>query len=491
MPVFRSSLAVWEISATHVALGRWEARAPDPASCRVVRRDVASPPHHAGWRNEVNEAIRVLAAGAEPAGRTVLLPPPHLTLLKSLRVPRLSAAKREKVIHFEAAQAIPGPLDAVVWDYLAKEGAGDTHVLLCAVKRAPLEELCRGVELAGGAIDRILPGALAVRAVVRVHATAERLPAVFVELGAGSATLLLADSRQIHVRTVPCGCTAEADFAAERLAAEIARSAWQGERQFGLAPPQRIFLVGPSARRAEVTPALARKMNLPAADLVLPGTGPDVSVAMRGAWELAATEPRAGVDLRPPALRRRAEARRRQPWLAAAAALTVAALAFPLAHFLATEAEGKRQVAAADAALAPLRAREAVAQRQLARLAELREEVAMWQAVQHRRTAWVGFLADLQERLTTVEDVWLDRLQVLPAADEGGALRLAVSGRMLDKTNPRAIGSAEAARRVTRLFRSLTESPFVAAIESERFDARQPGVLRFDFVLVGRAAQPL
>jgi hypothetical protein len=66
-----------------------------------------------------------------------------------------------------------------------------------------------------------------------------------------------------------------------------------------------------------------------------------------------------------------------------------------------------------------------------------------------------------------------------------------VSGRMLDKTNPRAIGSAEAARRVTRLFRSLTESPFVAAIESERFDARQPGVLRFDFVLVGRAAQPL
>ncbi len=62
---------------------------------------------------------------------------------------------------------------------------------------------------------------------------------------------------------------------------------------------------------------------------------------------------------------------------------------------------------------------------------------------------------------------------------------------MLDKTNPLAKVSPETYRRVQALLASLVDSPFVAGIEAERFDNGQPGILKFDCVLVADPARPL
>jgi type IV pilus assembly protein PilM len=82
-------------------------------------------------------------------------------------------------------------------------------------------------------------------------------------------------------------------------------------------------------------------------------------------------------------------------------------------------------------------------------------------------------------------------MQVMPGADADAPLRLAVSGRLLDRTNPLANVSPDTSRRVAELLARLAESPFVSAVEHERFDPGQPGVLRFDVVLISQPARPL
>jgi hypothetical protein len=59
-----------------------------------------------------------------------------------------------------------------------------------------------------------------------------------------------------------------------------------------------------------------------------------------------------------------------------------------------------------------------------------------------------------------------------------------LSGRLLDVKNPQSKVSQESLQRVKELLASFTGSQFIAAVENERFDTNQNGLLRFDFTLV-------
>jgi type IV pilus assembly protein PilM len=127
------------------------------------------------------------------------------------------------------------------------------------------------------------------------------------------------------------------------------------------------------------------------------------------------------------------------------------------------------------------------------------------------RSNWTGFLGDLQARLAKSGDVWLERLQVLPAvpsaapiasAPGGGRspgaganeaagsvapaaeIRLHLAGSALDVANPTGRNGEESRERVKSLLASIRESPFVAGIEGERFDASQAGLLRFEVTVL-------
>jgi len=77
------------------------------------------------------------------------------------------------------------------------------------------------------------------------------------------------------------------------------------------------------------------------------------------------------------------------------------------------------------------------------------------------------------------------------AAPAPPALRLTLSGRLLDVANPVSNVSPESFDRVKKLIAGFTGSPFITAVENERFDNTQPGLLRFDFTLVVNARRPL
>ena len=504
------------------------------------------------WTEHTAAACAALRTRTKFRGDVILVLPGHLVLTKFIKTPRVDPAKRAKVVQFEAQQNIPYALTDVVWGHaVTGETDVDLDVMLCAAKLDAVEAVCAGAERAGFLPRAIVPAPLALAAAFRAAPAGRSSPALVVEAGARTSTLLLADSRQIHTRTLALGGHSitqqlaegqDCEFAdaeelklsarhaelvapavesfATRLAQEITRSALHFKRQSGAASPERVWLTGGSAALPQLGELLAARLNVPvaafdalaqveiarpAADAGAAEAAGSLVSAIGAATSQFAPDARQ-VDLLPPRLRSRESTRQRLPWLAAAAVLAAAALLPPLLHLRTWEATLRRQTSAVEAEIAPLRARESQNRRNLEQLATLQRQIAALQSVHDRRASWQTMLADLQERLVKVEDVWLEKLEVLPApppastttpgtgpvvAPEPAPLRIAISGRMLDKTNPLSKVSDDVNRKVLDLLASLGESPFVSAVEGERFDASQAGNLRFDFVLVGQPQRPL
>jgi hypothetical protein len=230
-------------------------------------------------------------------------------------------------------------------------------------------------------------------------------------------------------------------------------------------------------------------------------------------------------SLLPPALTRALAFRKRQPMLLAAAAAATLAFAPPAYYFHHVTSGLQEQVSRYDGQLMPLRSVQNRNEGNLRQIAEAGLQIAALKGAYETKANWVNFLASLQERLVQIEDVWLDRLQVQrppqeetasadappppeePAPDgqapapaaavepppvpKGPPVRLALSGRLLDVKNPQSKVSPESIERVKRLLAGFAGSSFVTAVENERFDTSQNGILRFDFTLVINPRQTL
>jgi type IV pilus assembly protein PilM len=217
------------------------------------------------WLEHTKAALVALAERTAVRGRVTLVLPPHITLAKIIRVPQFERGKREKVIRFAAEEAIPCPLADVVWDHVAAADH-DLEVMLAAVKRGPLEELCAGVRAAGFEIGAVLPASLGTLAAFRM-APHDQEPTLLLNIGARSTSLLIVSGNRFVVRTIACG--AQSDSFAMRLVQEVTRSVLFFRRQGGWPEPVRICLTGGGARSAGLAAALAAGFKLPVGHLEL------------------------------------------------------------------------------------------------------------------------------------------------------------------------------------------------------------------------------
>lgn len=539
MPLSR--VAVLDCGASHAAFGVF-ARA-GKQRWRLEQFAWESFPLGPGreddWSGALAAALAALRSRVKYRGPVTLVLPGHVVLTKFIRTPRVDAAKRAKIVRFEAQQNIPYALTDVVWDHaVVGETDLDLEVMLCAAKLEVVDALCRTVEQAGFAPRVLLPSVQALAAAYRSGPGAGAAPPTLVlNVGARTTLLLLVQPAALHARTLALGGNAmtqliaesqDCDFAeaetiklaernasvvepateafATRLAQEITRSALHFKRQSGAASPARVLLTGGAARLPGLATALSGKLNTtvgifdPLGGIEIARAAADAGAAehaeamsdLIGAAFSQLHDEQPAMNLLPPRLRARESTRKQQPWLVAAAVLAAAALLLPLHHTRELGRELRAKTIAVEAEIAPLRERDARNRRNLEQLEEVTRQLTALQSIGSRRDNWLAMLADLQERLVKVEDVWLERMQLAPSPnDPQTPLRIAVSGRMLDKTNPLANVSPDIYQRVTTLLGRIVDSPFVSAVEGERFDNRQPGILQFDFILVAEPARPL
>ncbi len=488
------------------------------------------------WLEDTGAAFRSLGDGMGLRGPVVLILPAHLTLTKLIKTPRVAPAEREKIIRFEAGQHIPYALADVAWDSVVAGGNGaEMEVSLAAAKLEVVEALCAAAEAAGFEPAVVLPSSIGALAAFRLLQATPVAGSLVLHLGTHSATVLRIEPGRFALRTFSLGSngvalTVEKGQESDARKAGAVRPAGRGENQKGDAPEavktrllqeitrsvlhfraqgcwegiKRVYLFEEGTRLPGFADQLAAKLKVPIDRLDPSGA---IEITDEAARSSAAGSASALVDLvgaaatqlRPNQtvlnllpLRRRQliDLRQRQPWLIAAAVLAVTAVLPLLAHFRRVAAEAEKKTAAIERALVPVRQSDLRNRAYLQRLGRLREQIAGFEDISARRSSWLALLADLQERLERVEDTWIESLQVAPLM-KGGPLKLAISGRMLDRTNPLSRASPETFSRVKTLLASLADSPFVAAVEAERFDNSQPGILKFDCVLVAGPDRPL
>jgi type IV pilus assembly protein PilM len=183
----------------------------------------------------------------------------------------------------------------------------------------------------------------------------------------------------------------------------------------------------------------------------------------------------------------------------ATAALLVIAWVPPLWHYRTQARATGLEMARVEAELVPLRRLESRTAECSVRLKQMQEEIGMLRRLLASKSSWTSLLANLQHHLAVAEDAWLERLQVAGASpvrpqtdgSRAAPLRLEVSGRLLNRHAPLEKVGIDSWQRVKTLLDGLRNSPAVAGIEDERFDASQPGILRFEFILVAASQLPL
>lgn len=531
---------------------------------------VALPPTGAqdeGWPAAAADAVVGLARAKGLSGKLHLVVPGHLCLAKFIRIPQSDPAKLAKVARFEAQQNIPYPLSEVSWDFRAVGVEdGETEVAFAAVKNEVLDPLCLLLQAKGFEVARIEAPFMALANGYRMAHGAGAGMSILVSVGAKSTQLVFLDQGRLLSRSVPLAGNAVTQALADELklpfaeADRMKREVFAGARQVG-ADSRELMVLDAAVRNlvarlgAEITRTLAtfRRGSGESTGLVLTGGGSDlgnfgeqlgerlrmpvsvfdpakaVTVAPQLSQEKVVAQRRllaevvgvaaveygtgmTGFDLVPAAIAKQNEFKRRKPFLLAAAACVVAALWFPAQQNLTRAAAHREATRAVNARVVPLETasrqideRRRAVDAAVARINGIRDLV-------ESRSNWPVFFRDLQERLVSVENVWLESLTVdragsSPAGSGGslfggqgrppggseaaGGVRLVLSGRLIDKSNPQAKVSPDAENRVKDLLARFQESAFISRVEGESFDSSQPGILRFNFVLVVDPAKPL
>lgn len=452
-------------------------------------------------------------------------------LVKTLRAPVVEEARQESVLAFESARQLPFPLEEALWSAALLHNDGvEWEVLLAAVRSAAPSRLVQTINRSGWQVEwlGIPPMAEMAAAQFLSNPTSDSAGSEFLQLhiGRGGSHLIIHQGEKWQLRTLPIGFptedTEEGNDWLKRLGTELQRTLAAFRRQQPAFSPNTLFLSGWPAQTVEAGHTLGERLGIAVTVLDLSShlslTGAAVESlassqpavlsqhAAAAAWGMGAGWPQ--LNLLPMATReKQAVAKRRWEWAAAtiAAVLAVAWLATGLNRRTA------RQSDLLDSAQPHLQAWEIAASQGR----DLADEIALerlaidrllaWQAA---RQFWQGLLADFQNRLSNVEDVWLDEAAPLPppvapappALEAGQAVavpapppaRLAwqVSGRMVDRENPLARVSTNLQRRVNTLLVSLAQSPYVAAIDDKRFDTSENGLLRFSFTVVLRPPFP-
>jgi type IV pilus assembly protein PilM len=585
-----------DIGAGHVACGVFAVG----ASGRLVLQQFAlephssDPSHEARWAVEIAQSLGAVVARRKLSGPAAIAVPGHLALTKFIKTPSVAKEKRSKIISFEAAENIPYPLEEVVWDHLVVSDDGfDLEVMLTASKFDAMQSLCSAADAAGFPVERATPASLALYHAFRYNYPQVHDSVIVVNVGARTTSLLFMEGDRFYVRTLPlAGNTVTQTIAEElridfgsaealkiqvlsgksdlpaaspsrgavqraaaafttKLQLEITRSAVNHRRHSGGGAAVAVYLTGGGSLIDDLPAALSERLHLPveryqalknvdlSADARASGAegAAQVLADLVGLATCLIKKDETEASLLPPALTAALAFRKRQPVFIAAAALVILALVAPIVYLHSVTTATLERVSQVDGQLMPLRSVEHRNAENLRQIQDASKQITALRGAYETKANWINFLADLQERLVKIEDVWLDKLQVVrPPPPEPGAepppesgsttvdnsppsstkqgpvgqqvaadarpetaapdappspempprapVKLTLSGRLLDVANPQSKVSPESLQRVKQLLASFTNSQFIAAVENERFDTNQNGLLKFDFTLV-------
>lgn len=525
-----AEISVLALGANHLSFARFSSNSEGELMLHeTVRQGLDFSPQDTGqWLESVDEGLKKLSSKVRLKKVKSVVLPGWAVLTKGMHFTKAQGSGQHEIIRYEAGKSMPHGLDGYRWTYdLVSDDGVECEAVVHAIQSDTFEDLTQILKKRG-----IKPSVM--DATVSGLANAYKLnysqqgESLILDLGAKSTTLVITPGTgSPFVRNLSFGgsqitqhlakqlgvsfeeaeikklgwirkeeASTELNEASEgfvtRLVNEIQRSLTLYRRQTGNDNPARLLLMGGAGKLPGLADFLQRKTGLtvePYNPFANVGSSSELShedasatanvlpvlVGIAARNILASPiktnfleEKEGAVALSP----------EQRPWLLAAAVLFLSAglvLCFQ-PHIEAFKLQA--EVAQLENNLIPYESLAGTVQRAFDEYHHLLDESSALQAVGAGRLHWIAFLADLQQRMFEVEDVWLDSI----VADEGDAeLKLHLSGRLMDRENPLSQVSTASRNRVEALLSSFADSPFISSLEDRRFDTSQPGVLKFDF----------
>ncbi|WP_018970975.1 Amuc_1101 family PilM-like pilus complex protein [Rubritalea marina] len=304
-----------------------------------------------------------------------------------VKLPMLGEDDLEQLVAFEAQQHVPFPINEVTWDWQLLESTGtEREVVLVAIKEEALDELndcVRDSSLGTGTVDAS-PMALA-NAFKHNYGDVDET-CLLIDVGARTSNLIYIEGQKIFTRSIAIGGAAltsaiskeygvtymEAESqkianglvaldtrhtsqldeltgalatcirtALNRMPAEIARTTNFYRSQQGGSAPTRVFLAGGGVNLPHIADFFQEKLRIPVEFFnplakVAVGSGVNTELVASQAHQLgeivglalrSTSNTPVNIDLVPRVVQRERLERKRRPFIAAAAALTVGAFA--------------------------------------------------------------------------------------------------------------------------------------------------------------------
>ena len=505
--------------------------------------------------------IRSRFKGDMPVGYSL---PGNLVLTKYLKIPQSPKNKRDKIIAFEARQNIPYSIGEVAWDdQLIDEDDLDFETLIAASKTELVESLSLYGKQAKMDPDVISPSFIGLINAYRFNEPQVQGCDLLLSIGAKSTDVVFIDGAKFYSRNVSLG----GNSVTQELANSLGLPFEEAEKIKRLSLSGDPIPTGEHAAFVEARNAFLKRLNTeisrtlaiyknhgyenePVRCLITGGGSvlPDIERALstRLGVEVKRLDPlkevrvsencsakalpmdkvflaeaigvgigrflpdSSQIDLLPRSILWQRRFKRQQPYYLVAGLVACAAVALPLINSKIAIQRYEQEIQNLDTKLIPLRNLNSEIIQRTEEIEKIKALIEETHVVADARSNWIHFLNDIQGRMAEVEDVWLDRIEVLRprtevvsssnrfsgvrngnAGDKDPKVRLLLEGRLLDVANPLSTVSQESNRRVSALLSSFSDSKFVESLEDERFDNNVPGILKFNFTLVVDSVHPL
>ena len=154
------------------------------------------------WLNAAIAALASLVNAHEIKGRVTVIAPAFLLLQKALKVPQVEKARQAQIVAFEAQNAIPYPLNEVIWDsqVMASDGV-EAEVLLFALRTEVATKIANLVTSTGLRPMSIQAAPLLDSQAFRLSGGSSAEEVLIVNVGARSTSLSFVGPSGVNIQT--------------------------------------------------------------------------------------------------------------------------------------------------------------------------------------------------------------------------------------------------------------------------------------------------
>ena len=504
------------------------------------------------WLNAAIAALANLVNQHGLKGRVNIIAPSFLLLQKPLRVPQVERARQAQIVAFEAQNAIPYPLNEVIWDsqLMASDGV-EAEVLLFALRTEVATRIANLVTSTGLRPMSIQAAPLLDSQAFRLGGGSAAEEVLIVNVGARSTTLSFVGPSGVNIQTAtnmggnlltqgisdntgqPFATSeaikvgyfsgvlqlaesdpqvavlqANAQTFIRRLAQDINRRLINVRRGANGRQPARILITGRGSQVPGLSEQLCETLRLGVepfdpSSVITPGEGITAEQLLRAkhqitevigeAARLVLPQP-SGVNLIPRDIAAQQAFDARKPRLLAAAALAAAA---PFCVWLAlasSEGWNKQQIEEIQKRQGELTARRVSIDESRKQAADLAAKCKELEHVILNRSNWPAFLGDLQARIGTCKNTWIEEMHVkyetLPSAPaaEGQpppppvvVTKVVLSVRFLFNDVPYDVKQYKSASEkafISRLLEAVRKSPYVGNVLENEISVTDQSTIR-------------